>query len=906
MDFVRTLKALRVWLFIPGLVAGLALAGPRAAAQTILTGTVRNAAGQPLEGILLEAETKAQPPATAFVISAADGSFKLTLDAKPASDSVYLSARALGYAAQRLRLANRSQAVPLTMQAGATQLKEVTVRGAPITRHSDTLNYKVDAFATKQDRVISDVLKKMPGIEVAGNGQISYQGKPINKFYINGQDLLEGRYTLASDNLPAGAVQSVQVLERHQPIRALDSLERPDQAAINLQLKNKVTATGQARLGAGVVPAPLAPLWNVNLSPMLFAGRQQLIDTYQTNNTGQDASTALNSLAPPSARTSAELSNQPPDLTHVLALGRPSVAASRYLFNQVHLLSANHLVTISPENQLRVNASYLHDAQTQRGGAQTRFFLPDGRTVALTENRVNRATLSHLLTDLAFIKNVKRYYLKNTLSLDARWDSQTGDLYRAESQSTIQQRARTPFGGLTNRLELVRPIGGRRIVQAASLVFFNNSPQELVVRPGPFAGLLAGGVAYDSARQQARLGSFYTSNSAGLTGALGNWSYSGTAGFTQEAQQLATRLETSAEAGPTPAALPLRNDLAWRRGRYYLEPGLSRQNEQWDLDLRMPVSYYDFQATDAPLAAGQRLRTVVAEPTFSTGRKLNAHWRVSADAGLRNDFGRIEQLSYAYILRDYRSLQRNAAPLPRTQTQHYAGSLSFTDPLNSRFGYANYSFSNARSNRLYSSQVDANGALTTLALDQETHTLAHSLNASLSQFISPWKTNLTLLAVGNYQQQPQLLNGQLVQAETRSATASLKASVAAFDWGSLDYQAALTSLRTRLADLPASPAALVQEHHATLGVYPGEHHQFLLAADYYDSRGPAPAVRATFADLTYRYQLPTRRKLDVEIRWTNIFDTRRYQYSYVSAFQLTQTTYELRPAQVLASLRLSL
>ena len=904
MDFARISKALRVWLLIPGLLAGLALAGTKAAAQTVLTGTVRNAAGQALEGILLEAETKAQPPASAFVISAADGSFKLTLATTPASDSVYLNARALGYAAQLLRLANRSQAVAIAMQASTTQLREVTVRGAPITRQGDTLSYKVDAFATKQDRVISDVLKKMPGIEVAGDGKISYEGKPISKFYINGQDLLESRYTLASDNLPAGAVQSVQVLERHQPIRALDSLERPDNAALNIKLKNKVTATGQAILGAGLVPTPLAPRWSVNLSPMLFAGRQQLIDTYQTNNAGQDAATAIKAMVPPDPRAGRELSNQPPDLTHVLALGRPAVAANRYLFNQVHLLSANHLVTINKDNQLRVNASFLHDAQTQRGGAQTRFFLPDGRTVTLTEDRVNRATLNNLLTDLAFIKNQKRYYLKNTLSLDARWDAQTGDLYRTENQTRVQQRAYTPFVGLTNRLGLVRPIGGGRIVQASSLVFFTNSPQQLAVRPGPFAGLLAGGVAYDSARQQARLGNFYTSNSAGLTGSRGNWSYTGTAGFALEAQQLATRLETFAE--PAPAGLPLRNDLAWWRGRYYLEPGLSRRNDQWDLDLRVPVSYYDFRATDAPLGAGQRLRTVVAEPSISTSRHLSPHWYVSVDAGLRNDFGRIDQLSYAYLLRDYRTLQRNAAPLPRTQTQHYAGGFYFTDPLNSRFGYANYTFSNARSNRLYSSQVDAGGALTTLAIDQEARTQAHSLNASLSQFISPWKTNLTLLAVGSYQQQPQLLNGQLVQADTRIATASFKASVAALAWGSLDYQAALTSLRTRLGELPASPTALVQEHHATLGVYPGEHHQFTLAADYYDSRGPAPTVRALFSDLAYRYQLPTRRKLDLEIRWSNIFDTRRYQYSAVSAFQLIQTTYELRPAQVLALLRLSL
>jgi hypothetical protein len=62
-----------------------------------------------------------------------------------------------------------------------------------------------------------------------------------------------------------------------------------------------------------------------------------------------------------------------------------------------------------------------------------------------------------------------------------------------------------------------------------------------------------------------------------------------------------------------------------------------------------------------------------------------------------------------------------------------------------------------------------------------------------------------------------------------------------------------------------------------------------------------------FADLLYRYALPTKgRKVDLELRWSNIFDTRQYQYSFVSPFQLAQTTYQLRPAQVLASVRVSL
>lgn len=160
--------------------------------------------------------------------------------------------------------------------------------------------------------------------------------------------------------------------------------------------------------------------------------------------------------------------------------------------------------------------------------------------------------------------------------------------------------------------------------------------------------------------------------------------------------------------------------------------------------------------------------------------------------------------------------------------------------------------------------------------------------------------------VGFASRQPQELNGRLALTRSRSATASAKASVSAFEWGSLEYSASLTALRSRLEGAPPPPLALLQDHHAALSVFPVGRHQLSLAADYYASRGPAVPVRAVFADLSYRYVLPTARKIDLEVRWSNIFNTRQYQHGYVSQFVLAQITYQLRPAQVLAAVRLSL
>ena len=54
-----------------------------------------------------------------------------------------------------------------------------------------TITYNVGSFAQKQDKTIGDVLKRMPGIDVANNGKIQYQGTDINKFYIEGMTFSE-------------------------------------------------------------------------------------------------------------------------------------------------------------------------------------------------------------------------------------------------------------------------------------------------------------------------------------------------------------------------------------------------------------------------------------------------------------------------------------------------------------------------------------------------------------------------------------------------------------------------------------------------------------------------------------------------------------------------------------------
>ena len=877
-------------------VLGLLVFSLTAHAQTTLTGTLTDAQRQPIPGALVEVQPLPGLAESAVAVTDEAGRFRVQLPFT--ADSVLLSARSLGFREQTRRLRNQSQAVVLTLPDNPTPLREVVVKADPIRREGDTLSYRVSAFTEKKDRVLADVLKKMPGVEVEADGRILYEGRPIQKFYINGADLLESRYSQASNNLPAEAVQDVQVLKRHQPIAALRGVRQSEQASLNISLKKAVTATGQGRLGVGATPV----LWNANLAPMLFTPRQQLLDTYQTNNTGQDVAAEIKPLSLDDVQRLREPGFRKPDLTGIQELGQPPLPASRWLFNRVHLLSANHLVPFSKDANLRVNASYLTDEQLRRGSTRTRYTLPDGRAITLTEDKRNVLRPRQLSTDLAYIRNVKQYYLKNTLSLIRSWDEQTGLLTRGPDAAPVRQQARNPFTSLSNRLGLVQPLRNGRMVQINSVLTLAASPQQLTVEPGPLPAVLTGGLPYDKASQAATQRSLYTSNSAALLWGQAHWRYTATAGFTQEVQRLNSSL--SRQPAAETAADSLRNSLRAHQARYYLQPALEFKTDRWRLEAEAPLSYRTLRATDAPLAAAQHRRWLTLEPQVSGRYELSGLWHATAGADLTTPAGSLDQLYYGYLLRDYRTLQRNAAPLTRQHVLSSRLGFYYENPLTSWFYQATYSFSSSTRNQLLRNLVGPDGSLTTVAVAQTTTAPTHTVAAQASKFISAWKTTLSLQVSGAAGRQPLLLNTTLTTARNQSGTVRARASAAAFSWGSLEYAGQLTVLRNRVGDV-AQPATRLQEHRAGVALYPSERHQLLLNAEHFRSTGAGPAVRTFFADATYRYTLPTARKLDLELKATNLLNTRAYQYAFVSDFILVQNEYELRPRQLLVSARMS-
>src|SRR5699024_522581 len=141
----------------------------------------------------------------------------------PKHDSLQLKVSYLGYKTLEKKILAKSQDLNISLEPVSETLEEVFLRRPPITQRGDTLIFDPEAFKSGKDRSIQDVLKRMPGIDISPEGEIQYQGKPINRFYVEGLDLMRGQYGMISNNLSADKVRSGERREREHPIRALET-----------------------------------------------------------------------------------------------------------------------------------------------------------------------------------------------------------------------------------------------------------------------------------------------------------------------------------------------------------------------------------------------------------------------------------------------------------------------------------------------------------------------------------------------------------------------------------------------------------------------------------------------------------------------------------------------------------
>ncbi|SEA10176.1 Outer membrane receptor proteins, mostly Fe transport [Arachidicoccus rhizosphaerae] len=102
----------------------------------------------------------------------------------------------------------------ITLQQTLNELGTVVVTAiVPVVLNGDTTEFNADAFGTKPNATVEDLLKKLPGVEVSKDGSIQSQGEAVSRVFVDGKRFFGNDPKLATQNLPKDVVDKIQVFD---------------------------------------------------------------------------------------------------------------------------------------------------------------------------------------------------------------------------------------------------------------------------------------------------------------------------------------------------------------------------------------------------------------------------------------------------------------------------------------------------------------------------------------------------------------------------------------------------------------------------------------------------------------------------------------------------------------------
>ncbi len=217
--------------------------------QSTLTGRVRDSLHNPLPNSNIIAEPQDSLQQIRFAITGENGSYILKLeDIRYTVTVSYMGFESFTFAVN----ATENTVRDIVLQPRAEGLEEVFIE-MPVMVKEDTIVYNVDKLVTGEERKLKDVLNKLPGVEVDRDGKITVRGKKVTVMLVENKKFFGGGSKLAVDNIPADAIDQIEVLDNYNEVAFLKNISGSDDMAMNVKLKedNKNFVFGDIEAGKG-------------------------------------------------------------------------------------------------------------------------------------------------------------------------------------------------------------------------------------------------------------------------------------------------------------------------------------------------------------------------------------------------------------------------------------------------------------------------------------------------------------------------------------------------------------------------------------------------------------------------------------------------------------------------------
>lgn len=841
-------------------------------AQTLLKGVVQDVHKNAVEGAVVKVfENK---KIISFGITTAQGTYEVKFQSS--QRQLKISFEHLSYQKEIRSVSNESQTVSVTLEDNITRLKEVTVSLPKIQQRGDTLSYRLSAFIGKGDVSLEDAMKKIPGIQVEENGGIQYLGKDISNFYIEGLDLLGGRYSLATQNLPASYVTDVEVLNNHQDIRMEKEIPS-DHVALNIKLSSKAklkpVGTSEVLIGYGD-----EWLYRAGGTGMIFTPTFQSIVTAKIGNDKEFAFTeTTDHLA-----SQKELNGMAFTAIGNITGTKPPLDNKRFISPDDRMLSANSIKKISEASTLKANVDYAYSKTFYTYGTESHYYT-GGDEITVNEDISPLSRIHKPALDVEYKLNEDKKYMRDKLSFEANF---------------IERN----FLTIENNRELSQD-------KSARMVDVKNDFSWRIKRGSQFWNV-SSWVQY-TATPTAKL--FINSETQDY-----NYVQQAQSNTVLARKQLNTIYEFRHSRVYIPFTLQyLFNDLESNLERKGCEFGNQVHSQEWELtfspryEYKAPNNRFVLRIGSLIKGVFFHARNVVDEtpvacdklfidPEFYFNYTLNSHSSLQFKSDIVHTVGDLLDLLTAPIQNSYRTQTLKSGLLGRNR--RFAADLryEFKMPLDFWFLNADLSYRNTKQNLLSSQYVTEKEI--TVSNRMADHTSQDVIaELSVTKWIEPLQTKITLSGNGIWQQRQILQQEEVVPYDGSSYGIYPSVISRPSGWMEINYQGDFSKIFNRYKGVKSAYSS--QTHNFKLSVFPIA--KFQLSGEYNYVRKEVAADRykgMSLLDAGIQYKIKSC-KLSFEVK--NILDLKRYSYTLFNGLDSYSYDYRLRGREFMLSITLS-
>ena len=733
-----------------------------------------------------------------------------------------------------------------------------------------TVAFDIASYTDTRDKTLEDVLSKVPGTYGS-----QYNGMPITKIFVNGNDIRSSYSTISG--MKPDEIEKVEFIENFQAVEVLRGRQYTNVVAMNIVLKDPDSSdwTGSAKAGTGGSPA----LYDGNLYAIRIGSKSQNMFNFKANNIGTDFGSNTSDFVSDELGLSVDRFS----MNNYVSMNASSgsvLSSNRNRFNNSYYFNTVNTTKLSDKMQLFVQASYVTDRNKAESAVNTTNYLQD--SISYEESNQFSKQITHSIkSNIAVVANTSKYYFSNLVYAKA-------DLKNVDQNltGTFSNDQTGKSNGLVLRddITFLKPLGNW-IFTLFSQNQFTTIPQNIAVtRVGT------------NQNQDISSNSFFSDTKMAFGYTVGNWTISLAGGFDALTHKLETELTGVEEIEVVD------NDAKFGYVKAFAQPTANYVSKNLQLQIGLPVKFYHYTFGDnilenTPSDEEKEANITKFEPLLSVKYQVTQKSSLTLTGKISFSDANASEFYKGMILKNYRNIDQGFLKYDLDASRSLELVYAFRLPkysffINSSLRYT-YGSSKYRSFDRFIGPYQVRGSLPSV-------TDRNGINGSIQVNKGINKGTVRLYVTYSNNNQTMERDGIKMDYNNQSWMIAPNMNGRLTNWLQLKYEFNVRLSYMKVANNDTKSNTTQHTHTFQATINPTQTINLTVLEEYYHTIIAGQPKNLFMTDFVAEYQFHPRWQAILSI--TNLLNQKDYSYNSISDLSTEFHWIKIRPRNVLFSL----